>query len=125
MFKTENNKSNFFSSKLLLPGLIIVFGILSASVAKNTFRYYEFEKEYSVRERKVENRASEREELKKLASLLETDEVAEVIARSKLGWVKEGETAVIFTDEIQSENIVSTESNTNPKKWLHFFFTPN
>lgn len=135
----NRRKNNYFNKKFLtLLGLAVIM-LISFPWAKNTLKQYRINKEISGLKKEILNLQNKNVDLKNFVSYLDSDQFAEEQARLNLGLKKPGEELTVIKmavgDVLAStssgatifnipgyEKIRPEAKQSNPKKWLNYFF---
>lgn len=134
MIERRRKKNIFFKiiySQVFLSflGLVIIV-FISIPLAKNLSKRYYVSQEIKDIEQEIEELELENKDLGKLISYLESEQFVEEQARLNLGLKKRGEEVVVIKE---IEEVIETgfssdnprenkEDNTNPERWLSYFF---
>lgn len=141
MYRRKSNhlKNIFFNQKILtLLGLAAII-LISFPFAKNTLKQYRINKEISELKQEISDLQNKNVDLKKFVSYLESDQFAEEQARLNLGLKKPGEELTVIktaAGDIPAgtssgatifnipgyEKIKPEARESNPRKWLNYFF---
>lgn len=127
--KIVTSRSKKWSFRYSMPILIVISGLLIASIFRNITTIQKAKIEVQKKEAELQKLESKSIELKKQEETIGSDFYKEVQLRDKLGYGKEGEIVVVLPDEatlrklapeLPAEEIESEEANW--RKWLNLFF---
>lgn len=141
MNRRKNNyfEKIFFNQKFLtLLGLAAII-LISFPFAKNTLKQYRINKEISELKKDISDLQNKNVDLKNFVSYLESDQFAEEQARLNLGLKKPGEELMVIKTAAGDasagtssgatifnipgyEKIRPEIKQSNPRKWLNYFF---
>jgi cell division protein FtsB len=116
---------DFTKSKYFVVFLFLILILVFTAMSKEAYRYYKIGQEIRGLEKKIEDLKNSNEELAKLREYFTSKEFLEDEARRKLNMTKEGESVIIISDSIASEEDAQQEQQIkvpNLKLWLEYFF---
>ena len=133
----ENSFKNFFSFKLLLFLLLLIFIWFGLQLVRLTYKRHELNKEINNLKSEVERLEQSSGDLSQLMNYFNSADFLEREAKEKLNLKKEGENVVVVpeaaivqrinqesqTDSAKAEDKEEKkEEDGNPVKWWKYFF---
>ncbi|KKS69934.1 MAG: hypothetical protein UV40_C0010G0008 [Parcubacteria group bacterium GW2011_GWA1_42_7] len=133
----ENSFKNFFSFKLLLFLLLLIFIWFGLQLVRLTYKRHELNKEINNLKSEVERLEKSSGDLSQLMNYFNSADFLEREAKEKLNLKKEGENVVVVpeaaivqrinqesqTDSAKAEDKEEKkEEDGNPVKWWKYFF---
>lgn len=128
MNNVSQKEFGFLKSKIfVIIGVAFAILILVAS-AREIIRRLQVEKEIEALQKEIELLENKNSELKGLIEYYQTESFAERQAREKLNLQKEGERAVIISENTSEKFALEKEKQiqgkSNLQKWWDYFFAP-
>lgn len=120
---------------LLVLVTILLFGFVSVSTVRETYREWKFDQELVRMQQEIEQLEGRKLELAELLARLDSPDALDKEARTRLNLKKPGERVIILrgfdgvsstwseTDMVSPQVTSSTAELTNPQRWLHYFFS--
>lgn len=105
--------------------LVLVFAAVAFLTVELYWKKKEVDSEISRLQQKSSELNKENQQLSELIKYLDTPEYKEKEAREKLNLKREGEEVVVLPEIDETDMVAgsSTEQQSNPSKWLSYFFT--
>lgn len=130
---TEHLYRRIWKSKAFVALLCVTLVLMLISVTKETLRGIETRYEIERLEKEYVRLEQRNTELQDVIALLNTSVFQDKQARVKLGLRAEGEQVVVFQDQRRQTEIILPDNDTteyipvndfqsNPEKWIHFFW---
>lgn len=122
------NWKTFFYSTIFLTGLLAAVGFMTIAFAKAYYAHYKIEQEINQLKKAKELSQAKKFQMMELLDYVKSSSFVEEQAHTELNYVKPGEHLLIIKTPTSSltgaapDNMISTSTISNPKKWWFYFF---
>src|SRR3989338_11430617 len=121
----------FFVSRLFLAGALVLSAVVGFGYARAYYQDYQIKQEIRELEQEVERLKTKKLESLDILKYVTSDAFVEEKARTELNMRKPGEQLVIIEREEDTsavsmeEDVLAERAESNPAKWLRYFFSAN